>query len=187
MRTASAPAPPRATTGVGVSWTHFFQQNLLIRPEAVYYTALDNPAFQQGTKYTQAVFCGRSDPPLLNPMRFLCAASVAPLEIIRRRGLVCGGFSRGFHARTTHPGRRLRVALPVRRLRATLQPAVRIMSEQRPRGRRAVERPVREIGEISSADFPRSGDVTAEIGLLLAIHLALALAVAITLAAVGTV
>ncbi len=42
--------------GVGVSWTHFFQQNLLIRPEAVYYTALDNPAFQGGTKYTQAVF-----------------------------------------------------------------------------------------------------------------------------------
>jgi Putative beta-barrel porin-2, OmpL-like. bbp2 len=41
--------------GIGVSWTHFFKQNVFIRPEMTYYTALDNPAFQQGTKYTQFV------------------------------------------------------------------------------------------------------------------------------------
>ena len=41
--------------GVGASWTHFFKQNVFIRPEMVYYTALDNPAFAQGTKFTQLV------------------------------------------------------------------------------------------------------------------------------------
>lgn len=41
--------------GVGLNWTHFFKQNWLIRPEATYYTSLDNPAFQQGTKSTQFV------------------------------------------------------------------------------------------------------------------------------------
>ncbi len=41
--------------GVGVSWTHFFAQNVFIRPEVVYYQAMDNPAFAQGTKFTQAV------------------------------------------------------------------------------------------------------------------------------------
>jgi hypothetical protein len=41
--------------GHGLGWTHFFKQNVLIRPELTYYYALDNPAFQQGTKYTQFV------------------------------------------------------------------------------------------------------------------------------------
>jgi len=41
--------------GHGVSWTHFFKQNVLIRPEMVYQYALDNPAFQQGTKFDQLV------------------------------------------------------------------------------------------------------------------------------------
>ena len=41
--------------GVGLSWTHFFKQNVFIRPEMVYYQAMDNPAFQQGTKFTQLV------------------------------------------------------------------------------------------------------------------------------------
>jgi hypothetical protein len=41
--------------GVGASWTHFFKQNVFIRPEMVYYQAMDNPAFQQGTKFTQLV------------------------------------------------------------------------------------------------------------------------------------
>jgi len=41
--------------GIGASWTHFFQQNVLIRPEVVYYNAFDNPAFAQGTKFTQIV------------------------------------------------------------------------------------------------------------------------------------
>ena len=41
--------------GHGLSWTHFFKQNVLIRPELAYYYALDNPAFQQGTKFTQLV------------------------------------------------------------------------------------------------------------------------------------
>jgi hypothetical protein len=41
--------------GVGLGLTHFFKQNVFIRPEMVYYTALDNPAFQQGTKFTQLV------------------------------------------------------------------------------------------------------------------------------------
>ncbi|HZQ01482.1 MAG TPA: outer membrane beta-barrel protein [Reyranella sp.] len=41
--------------GIGGSWTHFFKQNVLLRPELVYYQAMDNPAFQQGTKFTQLV------------------------------------------------------------------------------------------------------------------------------------
>jgi len=41
--------------GVGLGMTHFFKQNVLIRPEMVYYQAMDNPAFQQGTKFTQLV------------------------------------------------------------------------------------------------------------------------------------
>jgi hypothetical protein len=41
--------------GHGLSWTHFFKQNVLIRPEFVYQYSLDNPAFQQGTKFTQFV------------------------------------------------------------------------------------------------------------------------------------
>lgn len=41
--------------GVGLNWTHYFKQNIFIRPEMVYYQALDNPAFQQGTKFTQFV------------------------------------------------------------------------------------------------------------------------------------
>jgi hypothetical protein len=41
--------------GHGLSWTHFFKQNVFIRPEMTYYYALDNPAFQQGTKFTQLV------------------------------------------------------------------------------------------------------------------------------------
>jgi hypothetical protein len=41
--------------GFGLNWTHFFKQNVLIRPEMVYYQSLDNPAFQQGTKFTQLV------------------------------------------------------------------------------------------------------------------------------------
>jgi len=41
--------------GHGLSWTHFFKQNVFIRPEVVYQYALDNPAFQQGTKFTQLV------------------------------------------------------------------------------------------------------------------------------------
>jgi hypothetical protein len=41
--------------GIGLNWTHYFKQNVFIRPEMVYYTALDNPAFQQGTKFTQLV------------------------------------------------------------------------------------------------------------------------------------
>jgi hypothetical protein len=38
----------------GGNWTHFFKQNVFIRPEMVY-QALDNPAFQQGTKFDQLV------------------------------------------------------------------------------------------------------------------------------------
>jgi putative OmpL-like beta-barrel porin-2 len=41
--------------GHALGWTHFFKQNVLIRPEFVYQYALDNPAFQQGTKFTQFV------------------------------------------------------------------------------------------------------------------------------------
>ena len=41
--------------GHGLSWTHFFKQNVFIRPEMVYYQSLDNPAFQQGTKFDQLV------------------------------------------------------------------------------------------------------------------------------------
>ncbi len=41
--------------GHGIGWTHFFKQNVFIRPEMVYQYALDNPAFQQGTKFTQFV------------------------------------------------------------------------------------------------------------------------------------
>jgi len=41
--------------GIGLNWTHYFKQNLFIRPEMVYYQAMDNPAFQQGTKFTQLV------------------------------------------------------------------------------------------------------------------------------------
>ncbi len=41
--------------GFGLNWTHFFKQNVFIRPEMVYYQAMDNPAFQQGTKFTQLV------------------------------------------------------------------------------------------------------------------------------------
>ncbi len=41
--------------GIGGSWTHFFKQNVFIRPEMVYYQAMDNPAFAQGTKFTQLV------------------------------------------------------------------------------------------------------------------------------------
>jgi hypothetical protein len=41
--------------GHGIGWTHFFKQNVFIRPEFVYQYALDNPAFQQGTKFTQFV------------------------------------------------------------------------------------------------------------------------------------
>jgi hypothetical protein len=41
--------------GVGLNWTHFFKQNVFVRPEMVYYQAMDNPAFQQGTKFTQLV------------------------------------------------------------------------------------------------------------------------------------
>jgi hypothetical protein len=35
--------------------THFFKQNVFIRPELVYQYSLDNPAFQQGTEFTQFV------------------------------------------------------------------------------------------------------------------------------------
>lgn len=41
--------------GVGLNWTHFFKQNVFVRPEMVYYQAMDNPAFAQGTKFTQLV------------------------------------------------------------------------------------------------------------------------------------
>ena len=41
--------------GIGASWTHYFKQNVFVRPELVYYQAMDNPAFQQGTKFTQLV------------------------------------------------------------------------------------------------------------------------------------
>ena len=41
--------------GFGLNWTHFFKQNVFIRPELVYYQSLDNPAFQQGTKFDQLV------------------------------------------------------------------------------------------------------------------------------------
>ena len=41
--------------GHGIGWTHFFKQNVFIRPEFVYQYSLDNPAFQQGTKFTQFV------------------------------------------------------------------------------------------------------------------------------------
>jgi hypothetical protein len=41
--------------GIGLGLTHFFKQNVFIRPEMVYYQAMDNPAFQQGTKFTQLV------------------------------------------------------------------------------------------------------------------------------------
>ena len=41
--------------GFGLNWTHFFKQNVFIRPEFVYQYSLDNPAFQQGTKFTQFV------------------------------------------------------------------------------------------------------------------------------------
>jgi hypothetical protein len=46
---------PTRYFGFGLSWTHFFQQNVFIRPEMVYYQSLDNPAFQQGAKNTQFV------------------------------------------------------------------------------------------------------------------------------------
>jgi hypothetical protein len=41
--------------GIGLGLTHFFKQNVFIRPEMVYYQAMDNPAFQRGTKFTQLV------------------------------------------------------------------------------------------------------------------------------------
>ncbi len=41
--------------GIGLGMTHFFKQNVFLRPEMVYYQAMDNPAFQQGTKFTQLV------------------------------------------------------------------------------------------------------------------------------------
>jgi len=47
---------PTRYAGVGLGWTHFFKQNVFVRPEAVYYRSLDNPAFQQGTKNDQMVF-----------------------------------------------------------------------------------------------------------------------------------
>ena len=57
---------------INLNWTHFFKQNVFIRPEMVYYTALDNPAFQQGTKFTQARGGVRGSHPLLEiPMPFL--------------------------------------------------------------------------------------------------------------------
>jgi hypothetical protein len=37
------------------TFNYFFKQNVFIRPEITYYYALDNPAFQQGTKFTQLV------------------------------------------------------------------------------------------------------------------------------------
>jgi hypothetical protein len=43
-----------------LGWTHFFKQNVFIRPELVYQYALDNPAFQQGAKFTQ--FVAAADP-----------------------------------------------------------------------------------------------------------------------------
>src|SRR5476651_2493445 len=114
-------------------------------------------------------------------MPFLCRPSVVPLEIIRKRGLVCVGFSRGFHARPALPGWRLSAALPVHRLRAALQPAVTAMSDRPPlHSRRPAFGPARDSAAPLDLDLPRSGDVAFEIGLLLAVHLALALAVVMT-------
>jgi Putative beta-barrel porin-2, OmpL-like. bbp2 len=41
--------------GIGLGLAHFFKQNVFVRPETVYYQAMDNPAFEQGTKFTQFV------------------------------------------------------------------------------------------------------------------------------------
>jgi hypothetical protein len=41
--------------GIGLSWAHLFKQNVFVRPEMTYYQAMDNPAFAQGTKFTQLV------------------------------------------------------------------------------------------------------------------------------------
>lgn len=41
--------------GHALGWTHYFKQNVFVRPEVAYYNALDNPAFAQGTRFSQFV------------------------------------------------------------------------------------------------------------------------------------
>lgn len=44
---------PTRYHGHAIGWTHYFKQNVFIRPEINYYNSLDRPAFAQGTKFDQ--------------------------------------------------------------------------------------------------------------------------------------